>query len=138
MYHFFKKCPIYNKKTGKEIPIPKEDGYRYKHAFVNGHVITYDVMSEQRFPPEARHLKYLGCGEILYQKISIVQDSEEEQSIARIIISARKFGIMNIRIAEILQELKTSNIIRNFTIANSRITIFRNNVSHWGSVIIEA
>ena len=129
MYHFFKKCPIYNKKTGKEIPIPKEDGYhRYKYAFINEHIITYDIASESRFLPETRNMKYLGCGEILYQHTKIVPDNEEERSYAKVIISARKFGIMNIRIAEMLQDLKTSNIFGNFTITDSRITIFRNNV----------
>ena len=137
MYHFFKKCPIYNKKTGKEIPIPKEDGYRYKYAFINEHIITYDIASESRFLPETRNMKYLGCGEILYQHTKIVPDNEEERSYAKVIISARKFGIMNIRIAEILQDLKTSNIIGNFTITDSRITIFRSEYP-WGSVIIEA
>jgi hypothetical protein len=137
MYHFFKKCPIYNKKTGKEIPIPKEDGYRYKYAFINEHIITYDIASESRFLPETRNMKYLGCGEILYQHTKIVPDNEEERSYAKVITSARKFGIMNIRIAEILQELKTSNTIRSFTITDSRITIFRGNYP-WGSVIIEA
>ena len=136
MYHFFKKCPIYNKKTGKEIPISKKDGY--KHAFINGRIITYDIASESRFSLETRNMKYLGCGEILYQTISIVPDSKEEQAIARIMVSTRKFGIMNIRIAEILQDLKTSNIIKNFTITNSRITILRNNGGPWGRVIIEA
>ena len=136
MYYFFKKCPIYNKKTGKEIPIPKEDGYRYKHAFVNGRIITYDIASESRFLPETRNMKYLGCGEILYQHTKIVPDNEKERSYATVIISARKLGIMNIRIAEILQDLKTSNIIGNFTIADSRITIFRSD--YRGSVIIEA
>jgi hypothetical protein len=137
MYHFFKKCPIYNKKTGKEIPIPKEDGYRYKYAFINEHIITYDIASESRFLPETRNMKYLGCGEILYQHTKIVPDNEEERSYAKVIASVRKFGFINIRIAEILQELKTSNTIRNFTITDSRITIFRGNYP-WGSVIIEA
>ena len=136
MYHFFKKCPIYNKKTGKEIPIPKEDGYRYKYAFINEHIITYDIASESRFSLETRNMKYLGCGEILYQHTKIVPDNEKERSYAKVIISARKLGIMNIRIAEILQDLKTSNIIGNFTITDSRITIFRSD--YRGSVIIEA
>ena len=99
MYHFFKKCPIYNKKTGKEIPIPKEDGYRYKYAFINEHIITYDIASESRFLPETRNMKYLGCGEILYQHTKIVPDNEEERSYAKVIISARKFGISNFMIA---------------------------------------
>ena len=134
MYHFFKKCPIYNKKTGKEIPIPKKDGY--KHAFINGRIITYDIASESRFSLETRNMKYLGCGEILYQHTKIVPDNEKERSYATVIISARKLGIMNIRTAEILQELKTSNTIGSFTITDSRITIFRSEYP-WGSVIIE-
>ena len=91
------------------------DDYRHKMALIKDHLVCYDFSNTYKINEPS--FKYLGQGIPIYgpQRSKIlIQDSKKERKLARCISEMLKYDRHNIRVAEILDDCKKSNMITYF------------------------